>query len=117
MAMPIDVRQVDWLYVAILALFALVTNLLANLLSFRRRGVAAVLAAVLFAAAFVFWTYYPHGLPLPTTLSASDSELAFLPDGTSRSDYSTLRQWWGQTIRRCTRAVCAFDLLSTRSNP
>jgi predicted cobalt transporter CbtA len=68
MAMPIDVRQVDWLYVAILALFALVTNLLANLLSFRRRGVAAVLAAVLFAAAFVFWTYYPHGLPLPTTL-------------------------------------------------
>jgi hypothetical protein len=73
MAMPIDVRQVDWLYVAILALFALVTNLLANLLSFRRRGVAAVLAAVLFAAAFVFWTYYPHGLPLPTTLRAQKS--------------------------------------------
>jgi hypothetical protein len=73
MTMPIDVRQVDWLYVAILALFALVTNLLANLLSFRRRGVAAVLAAVLFAAAFVFWTYYPHGLPLPTTLRAQKS--------------------------------------------
>ena len=54
MTMPIDVRQVDWLYVAILALFALVANLVANLLSFRRRGLAAVLAAVLFAAAFVF---------------------------------------------------------------
>jgi hypothetical protein len=73
MTMPIDVRQVDWLYVAILALFALVANLIANLLSFRRRGVAAVLAAVLFAAAFVFWTYYPHGLPLPTTLRAQKS--------------------------------------------
>jgi hypothetical protein len=73
MAMPIDVRQVDWLYVVILALFALVANLIANLLSFRRRGLAAVLAAVLFAAAFVFWTYYPHGLPLPTTLSAQKS--------------------------------------------
>jgi hypothetical protein len=73
MTMPIDVRQVDWLYVAILALFALVANLIANLLSFRRRGLAAVLAAVLFAAAFVFWTYYPHGLPLPTTLSAQKS--------------------------------------------
>jgi len=73
MTMPIDVRQVDWLYVAILALFALVANLVANLLCFRRRGLAAVLAAVLFAAAFVFWTYYPHGLPLPTTLSAQKS--------------------------------------------
>ena len=40
MTMPIDVRQVDWLYVAILALFALVANLIANLLFFRRRGVA-----------------------------------------------------------------------------
>ena len=48
MTMPIDVRQVDWLYVVILALFALVANLIANLLSFRRRGLAAVLAAVLF---------------------------------------------------------------------
>ena len=47
MTMPIDLRQVDWLYVAILALFALVANLIANLLFFRRRGVAAVLAAVL----------------------------------------------------------------------
>ena len=73
MTMPIDVRQVDWLYVAILALFALVANLVANLLSFRWRGLAAVLAAVLFAAAFVFWTYYPHGLPLPTTLRAQKS--------------------------------------------
>jgi len=73
MTMPIDVRQVDWLYVAILALFALVANLIANLLSFRRRGLAAVMAAVLFAAAFVFWTYYPHGLPLPTTLRAQKS--------------------------------------------
>jgi hypothetical protein len=73
MTMPIDVRQVDWLYVAILALFAFVANLIANLLSFRRRGVAAILAAVLFATAFVFWTYYPHGLPLPTLLRAQKS--------------------------------------------
>ena len=58
---------------AIPALFALVANLVANLLSFRWRGLAAVLAAVLFAAAFVFWTYYPHGLPLPTTLRAQKS--------------------------------------------
>ena len=30
---------------------------------------AAVLSALLFAAMFVGWTYYPHGLPLPTRLT------------------------------------------------
>jgi len=67
--MPIDLGQVDWLYVAVLAVFALVANFVANLLSFNRRGLAAVLAAALFAAIFVFWTYYPHGLPLPTSIT------------------------------------------------
>ena len=43
-------------------------NVVANLLSFKRRGIAAILAAVLFAAIFVFSTYYPHGLPLPTSI-------------------------------------------------
>ena len=28
-----------------------------------------VVSAVLFVCGFVFWTYYPHGLPLPTTIS------------------------------------------------
>src|SRR6266571_5190037 len=71
--MPIDLGQVDWLYVAVLAVFAFVANFVANLLSFNRRGFAAVLAAVVFAAMFVFWTYYPHGLPLPTSISAQKS--------------------------------------------
>jgi hypothetical protein len=66
--MPIDLAQVDWLYVAVLAVLAFLANIVANLLSFNRRGFAAVLAAVLFAALFVFWTYYPHGLPLPTSI-------------------------------------------------
>jgi hypothetical protein len=34
---------------------------------------AAILAAVLFAAIFVFWTYYPHGLPLPTSIAGQKS--------------------------------------------
>ena len=68
--MPIDLAQVDWLYVAVLAVLAFFATIVANLLSFNHRGVAAVLAAVVFAALFVAWTYYPHGLPLPTSLSA-----------------------------------------------
>ena len=67
--MPIDLSQVDWLYVAVLAVFVFVATFVANLLLFGRRGHAAVLAAILFAAIFVFWTYYPHGLPLPTSIA------------------------------------------------
>ena len=67
--MPIDLGQVDWLYVAVLAVLAFFATLVANLLSFNHRGIAAALSAVLFAALFVAWTYYPHGLPLPTSLS------------------------------------------------
>jgi hypothetical protein len=67
--MPIDLGQVDWLYVAVLAVFAFVANFVANLLSFNRRLIAAALATAVFAAIFVFWTYYPHGLPLPTSIT------------------------------------------------
>jgi hypothetical protein len=67
--MPIDLASVNWLYVAILAAFVFVASLVGNVLSFGRRGMGALLAAILFAAAFVAWSYYPHGLPLPTTLN------------------------------------------------
>ena len=68
--MPIDLASVNWLYVAVLAVLAFFATIVANLLSFNHRGIAAALSAVLFAALFVAWTYYPHGLPLPTSLSA-----------------------------------------------
>ncbi len=63
--MPIDLAQVDWLYVVLLAVFAYLATLIGNLLSFGHRGISAVLSAVAFAAIFVAWTYYPHHLPLP----------------------------------------------------
>jgi hypothetical protein len=52
----------------VLAALVLVAAFVGNLLSFRRRGLAALLTAVVFAALFVAWSYYPHGLPLPTRL-------------------------------------------------
>jgi hypothetical protein len=68
--MPIDLASVSWLYVLVLTVFVFVATGIANLLSFNSRGYAAVLSAVLFATIFIFWTYYPHGLPLPTALTA-----------------------------------------------
>jgi hypothetical protein len=69
--MPIDLSSVDWLYVAVLAVFVLVATFIANLVTFNRRGMAAILSALIFAALFVAWTYYPHGLPLPTRLTSA----------------------------------------------
>ena len=66
---PIDWLNVDWLYVAVLAVFVFITTLLGELLSLNRRLTGAILSAVLFAVAFVFWSYYPHHLPLPTRLA------------------------------------------------
>ena len=65
----IDWANVSWLYVAVLALFVFVSTLIGTLLSFRRLLLGSVLSAVLFAAAFVFWTYYPHNLPFPTSVA------------------------------------------------
>ena len=66
--MPIDLASVNWVYVGVLAVFAFFATIVGNLLSFNSRGMAAVLAAVVFAVIFIAWTYYPHGLPLPTRL-------------------------------------------------
>jgi len=67
--MPIDLSQVNWLYVAVLTLMACLASVLGNLLSFNHRGIAAFLTAVAFAAMFVAYTYYPHGLPLPSAVA------------------------------------------------
>jgi hypothetical protein len=74
--MAIDLAAVNWLYVVVLAVLVFVSALAGNLLSFGHLVRAAVLTAVVFAGLFVFWTYYPHGLPLPTTLTAQKATVA-----------------------------------------
>jgi hypothetical protein len=81
--MPIDLGQVDWLYVVVLTVFAFVANVVANLLSFNRRMLAAMLGAALFATIYVFWTYYPHGLPLPTSTTIQKSPVTAAPPAAS----------------------------------
>ncbi len=78
-SIPIDFATVDWLYVVVLALIVFLAALIANILSFGRRFLGAVLSAVLFAAAFVFWTYYPHHLPLPTALTPPKAAVTAAP--------------------------------------
>jgi hypothetical protein len=58
--MPIDLSTVNWLYVAILSGFVFVAALLGGIIAFRNKVAAAFIAAVLFAAIFVFWTHYPR---------------------------------------------------------
>jgi hypothetical protein len=63
--MAIDLSAVNWLYVVIMAVLAFVAALLGSIISFRNKIGAALLAAILFAAGFVAWNYYPHDLGMP----------------------------------------------------
>lgn len=58
--MPIDLSAVNWVFVAIMAVFAFVAALLGGLISFRNRIGAALITAILFAAMYVAWNHYPH---------------------------------------------------------
>jgi hypothetical protein len=58
--MGIDLSTVNWEYVALMAVFAFIAALLGGLISFRNRVGGALLAAILFAAMYVMWNYYPH---------------------------------------------------------
>ena len=83
--MAIDFSTVNWLYVAIMAVFAFVASLLGGLISFRNRIGGALLAAILFAAMYVVWNYYPHPqiqLPIVTAYSTPSGGRPFHP-----SDY------------------------------
>ncbi|HEY6024046.1 MAG TPA: hypothetical protein VIV34_07685 [Pseudolabrys sp.] len=67
--MPFDLATVDWPYVAVMAVLAFIAALVGNVLSFKHTGRAALLTALMFAGLFVFWTYYPHRVPLPRSLT------------------------------------------------
>jgi hypothetical protein len=70
--MAIDLTTVNWIYVALMAGFAFVAALLGSVVSFRNRVGGALVAAILFAAMYVAWNYYPHPqiqLPIVTTYS------------------------------------------------
>jgi len=63
----IDWSTVNWGVVGFYAIVAFITALIANLLNAilgDNRIVGAVLAGILFGAAFVAWHYYPHGVDL-----------------------------------------------------
>src|SRR5262245_25721965 len=76
----IDWTSVNWLYVAVLTALVFFSTLIGALLSFKRAFRTAVLSALLFAAGFVFWTYYPHGLPLPTSVSSQKAPDSLRPN-------------------------------------
>jgi Raf kinase inhibitor-like YbhB/YbcL family protein len=62
---PVDWAAVDWANVGLLSVIAFLAALVGNALIFRHRVWAAILAGLLFAAAYVFLMYYPHGLSVP----------------------------------------------------
>ena len=62
---PLDWTTVDWTNVGLLSAIAFLAALIGNILIYRHRLWAAILAGLLFAAGYVFLAYYPHGLAVP----------------------------------------------------
>ncbi len=58
--MAIDLSAVNWTYVALMAAFVFVAAFVGGVISVRNRIGAALVTAILFAAMFVAWNYYPH---------------------------------------------------------
>ncbi len=63
--MAIDLSAVNWVYVGLMALLAFITAFLGSIISFRNKLGGALIAAILFAAGFVAWNYYPHDFGMP----------------------------------------------------
>jgi hypothetical protein len=66
-----------WIFVGLMGAFAFIAALLGSLIAFRTRFVGAIIAGVLFAAAFVAWNYMgvPHfGLPFAKSIEITKSD-------------------------------------------
>ena len=85
-ALPIDWANVNWNYFVALVLLVFVCNFLGTALSLGRTVRGCVLTALLFGTAFLFWTYYPHDLPLPTLVKGYNPAR---PDNPATTNYSS----------------------------
>jgi hypothetical protein len=84
-ALPIDWANVNWNYVAALVLLVFVCTFLGTALSLKRTFLGCLLTSLLFGAAFMFWTYYPHDLPLPKLVKGYNPAR---PDNPVTTNYS-----------------------------
>ena len=84
-ALPIDWTDVSWDYVIALVLLVFVCTFIGTALSLKRTFLGCLLTALLFGTAFMFWTYYPHNLPLPTL----EKQQTKAPNGTAQRPWSS----------------------------
>ncbi len=89
--MPIDLADVNWLYVIILAFFVFVASLIGNVMSWQSLTTAAGLTAILFAVLFIAWSYYPNGLQLPTRLADTVKPATVAPPPTAPAPATPVR--------------------------
>jgi hypothetical protein len=62
--MPIDFSAIPMQALGLLAGLCFVSSLIGNSLT-RNAFVGAIIATIIFAAVYIFWNHYPHGL-VPT---------------------------------------------------
>ncbi len=66
----LDLSTVNWVFVALMAVFAFIASLIGNLIAFRNVFFGAIITGILLAAIYVVWNHYPHPtVPLPIVSS------------------------------------------------
>jgi len=84
-ALPIDWANVNWPYFLALVVLVFACTFVGTALSMKRTFLSCLLTSLLFGAAFMFWTYYPHNLPLPTL----EKQQTKAPNGTAQRPWSS----------------------------
>jgi hypothetical protein len=59
--MPFNVADLPWQAIGLLTGLAFLSSLIGHSLT-RNAFVGAIIAAIIFAAVYIGWDYYPHGL-------------------------------------------------------
>jgi hypothetical protein len=62
--MPFNVSEIAWQALGLLTGLAFVSSLIGHSLT-RNAFVGAIVTAIIFAAVYIAWDYYPHNLPGP----------------------------------------------------
>ena len=89
-ALPIDWATVNWPYFLALVVLVFACTFVGTALSMKRTFLSCLLTSLLFGAAFMFWTYYPHNLPLP---------MLDKPDTTAATGTAAQRPWSSGPLR------------------
>ncbi|MGH6816647.1 MAG: hypothetical protein ACREC6_13190 [Hyphomicrobiaceae bacterium] len=60
--MPIDLTAINWMSLGLLCGLAFVASFIGHSVAGKLSPLGAIATVIVFAAVYIFWNHYPHGL-------------------------------------------------------